>query len=344
MINTDHNGHTLDPETYLKTIKVLLVSEANDDYIRVKAMLNDTANSSHYSLIWSNSYAESINAMLKRHYDLYLVDYRLGKYTGINLLHEAICSNCTEPIIMLSTLSDIKADGEALRIGAMDYLVKENLDGYTLERSMRYALEHNITLINLKGSENKFRAIFERSKYPIIISDYSGKLYDANPAAVKFFDLPLEKLLAVNDTQFYANLNEREQFIEGMEDRGSVNDLEVTLALPNGQSKYCSISSFVQVSQHGTTILYHSIINDLTARKEHESALTRKIAVSEYVAKNLVSDIQSPLSNVNQALNDLTITLNGKGDSVKKYLDIVKENCDRIEQLTKKLTQSTVQP
>jgi PAS domain S-box-containing protein len=340
MINTDHNGNTLDPETYLKTIRVLLVSDNNEDYITMKGLLNDTANSGHYSLVWSNSYAESINAMLKRHYDLYLVDYRLGKYTGINLLHEAICSNCTEPIIMLSSQSDVKADGEALRIGAKDYLVKENLDGYTLERSMRYALEHNITLINLKGSENKFRAIFERSKYPIIISDYTGKLYDANPAAVKFFELPLEKLLSVNDIEFYADPNDRELFVQAMEDRGSVNDLEVTLSIPGGKTKYCSISSFVQVSQHGTTILYHSIINDLTSRKEHETVIARKIAVSDYIVKNLESDIKSPLSKVNQALNDLTTTLNGNGDSVKKYVDIVKENCEHIEQLTKKLLQS----
>jgi len=340
MINTKFNLGTLNPAAHLKTVKVLLVSEDSEDYVLTKALISQSHYSENYNLVWCDSYAKAINAMLKKQYDIYLVDYKLGEYTGIDLLHEAICSNCTEPIIMLSDNTDIRADEEALRIGATDYLIKKNMDGHTLERSIRYALEHSIALKNLKGNENKFRTIFEKSIYPIIISDYAGLLYDANPAAVKFFELPLEKLLNENANDFYSG-QERILFIEAMEDKGAVSDLEVTLRIPNGKTKFCSISSFVQISQHGTTVYYHSIIHDLTSRKQQESIAAEKIAISEQFAKSLANEIQNPLSNVNIALNHLNTNLNGnKSESLKISLNIVKENVDRIDQLTKNLSQS----
>jgi PAS domain S-box-containing protein len=343
MINTNRNIHTLNSVPAIKAVKVLLVSENKNDYVLIKTCIDQSHYSRNYILEWCDNYEKAINAMLKKYYELYLINYKLGEHTGLDLLHEAICSNCTEPIIMLSEEADIKSDQEALRIGATDYLIKKNMDGHTLERSMRYALEHSIALKNLKGNENKFRTIFEKSIYPIIISDHSGIVYDANPAAVKFFELPLEKLLNENTNHFYSE-KERADFANEMEQKGSISDFEVNLRIPNGKIKFCSISSFVQIPQHGSAIYYHSIIQDLTARKEHESTVAERIAISEQFAKSLANEIQHPLSNVNVALEGLSTTLNGnKSESVQKYLEIVKENCDRIDKLTKNIFESVNQ-
>jgi PAS domain S-box-containing protein len=337
MLDINQNVQTLDSVEQQKTVKVLVVAEENEDYTFIQTLINESLYNQHYKIEWIDNYAAAINAMLKKHHDLYLVDYKLGNYSGLALLHEAICSNCTDPIIMLSSKADVHVDREALRIGATSYLVKENIDGHTLERSMRYAIEQSGVWKSLKKNENKFRVLFERSKYPILITDASGKIHDANPATVKFFGLPLQKLLATNDHSFYSAKGDRDRFVQAMEDNGSVNDMEQTLMLPNGQTKFCSISSFVQISQHATSILYYSIINDLTAKKEYESVIAEKMAISEHIVKNLAAEIQNPLSNVNMALLELTTNLNGKNESLKVYLDIVKENFDRIDQLTKNL-------
>ncbi len=340
MIDINHSVKTLETSSLQKTVKVLVVAENNEDYTFIKVLINESLYNHQYKVEWINNYPEAINAMLKKHHDLYLVDYKLGNYTGIALLHEAICSNCTDPIIMLSAKTDAQADREALRIGATGYLVKENIDGHTLERSMRYALQQSIALKNLKKNENKFRVLFERAKYPVIITDHSGKLYDANPAAVKFFELPLEKLLATNDNVFYPINGDRDRFVQAMEDNGSVTDMEQTLRLPSGEVKFCNISSFVQISQHATSILYYSIITDQTAKKKHEAQIAEKVAISEHIVKNLATEIQDPLSNVNLALLELTTNLNGKNECLKVYVDIVKENLDRIDHLTKSVFMS----
>ena len=128
----------------MKAVKVLLIDDDEDDYILTKEIFNDIPQKENYSLSWINNYEEGINAMLKSHYDIYLVDYRLGKYTGLDLLKEAIKSNVGEPIIILTGKGDSKVDDEALQIGAADYLIKDKIDPYTIERSIRYALKHNV--------------------------------------------------------------------------------------------------------------------------------------------------------------------------------------------------------
>ncbi|MDF3077768.1 MAG: hypothetical protein K0S09_1657 [Sphingobacteriaceae bacterium] len=327
----------------MKPVNILLVDDDEDDFIITRDLLNESDNRQNYNLTWCNNYEEAINAMLKSFYDVYLVDYNLGKYTGIDLLREAIRSNCTEPLIMLTAQGDFKIDEEAMKIGAADYLVKNKITSQVLERSIRYSLAHSQALRNLKESEYKFRMIFERSKDPMIVSDIHGNHYDANPAALNFFEMSREDFLKAKSTDFYPSKEERKKFVNSMEEKGSVTDLELQLALPNGKTKYCSVSSFLQVSQHATTELYYSNIHDLTHRRqqEQESVLTEKLAVSERIAKSLADEIQNPLSNVHFALEEMTDALNGSIEPVQMYIDIIKENCIKIDQLTTDFIAST---
>ena len=94
----------------MDTVNILLVDDDEDDFILTKDILRENVSRQNYNLTWCNNFSEAINAMLKGHYDIYLVDYRLGRDSGMDLLNEAIKSNCTEPIIMLTGKGDFKID------------------------------------------------------------------------------------------------------------------------------------------------------------------------------------------------------------------------------------------
>ncbi|HEY1023521.1 MAG TPA: ATP-binding protein [Sphingobacteriaceae bacterium] len=327
----------------MKPIRILLVDDDEDDFILTKDLFSEIPQSENYKLTWCNNFEEAINAMLKSHYDVYLVDYRLGKYTGIDLLHEAIKSNVAEPIIILTGKGDFKVDEEALRTGAADYLIKDKIDPFSLERSIRYALQHTRTLEQLKESENKFRIIFERSLDPILITDFAGNIYDINKAGAKFFGLSHLEMLKTNARQLYRNIADRVSFTQQMEEKGAVYDFEVELMAANNQPRYCSLSAFLQISQHGNSELYHVVVHDLTFRKqvEQQSVSSEKLAVSERIAKSLANEIRNPLSNVNLAIDELVAELKDRNDGTRLYLDIIKKNCERINHLTSEFIAST---
>lgn len=325
----------------MDTVNILLVDDDEDDFILTKDILRENGGRQNYNLTWCNNFSEAINAMLKSHYDIYLVDYRLGRDSGMDLLNEAIKSNCTEPIIMLTGKGDFMIDEEAMRLGAADYLVKDTLDGQVLERSIRYAIAQNRVLQRLKTSENKFRIIFERSKDPMLITNAAGKIIEANPSATKFFETTLTGLLKVNAAGLYKHKEERLAYITAMNAEGSVSDLEVEMLTISGKSKFCSISSFVQLSQKADEELFYSIIHDLTYRlnQERNSSLGDTFAVTELMAKRFSNEIRNPLSNVNLAIDELSNSLLDEDNL--NLVDIIKSNCAKINSVTTELIKST---
>ena len=327
----------------MKPIKVLLVDDDEDDYILTRDIFNDIPQRENYKLSWINNYEEAINAMLKSHYDIYLVDYRLGKHTGIDLLHEAIKSNVDEPIIILTGKGDSKVDEEALERGAADYLIKDQINPYTIERSLRYALKNKLTIKALRESENKFRIIFERSKEPFLIMDSLGKIKDINAAGLAFFEYSREEIKNLNATNLYAVKQDSIRFIELMDAKGAANDFETDLITKNNGTKKVSISAFLQIDQHATEELYYCIIHDITDRKKEEQASVdaEKIAVIERIAKSLANEITNPLSNINLSLEQLNLDIQSEDESVKLYLDIIKTNFERINVLISDFINST---
>ncbi len=325
----------------MDTVNILLVDDDEDDFILTKDILRENVSRQNYNLTWCNNFSEAINAMLKGHYDIYLVDYRLGRDSGMDLLNEAIKSNCTEPIIMLTGKGDFKIDEEAMRLGAADYLIKDTLNGQVLERSIRYAIAQNQALQKLKTSENKFRIIFERSKDPMLITNQAGKIIEANPSATKFFETSLHELLKTNAASLYKSKEDRLIYITTMNAEGSITDLELEMLTICGKSKFCSISSFVQVSQHANEELFYSVIHDLTYRlnQERNSSVGDTFAIAGRIAKSFSNKIRNPLSNVNLAIDELSSALSNE-DSLN-LVDIIKSNCAKINSIATELIEST---
>ena len=127
--------------------KVLLIDDDEDDYIVARDFLAEAEQLS-FKLNWVDNYDDGLVEIRKNHHDLYLLDFRLGKGNGLELLKEAIAMGCNKPIILLTGLGDREIDQKAMALGASDYLVKGNfLSATLLERSIIHAIER-------KTSEN----------------------------------------------------------------------------------------------------------------------------------------------------------------------------------------------
>jgi len=322
-------------------IRILLIDDDEDDYVLTRDLLKDSVYASYYILDWSNNYSEGLNAIARSQYDIYLVDYLLGNKTGIDLLVEASRFKCDKPIIVLTGKGDDKIDKEALKLGAADYLVKDEISSSLLDRTIRYNYERYKNFQRLKDSETKFRMIFERSKDAMLISDINGTIHEANPAALVFFETTYEVLLQQNSNSFFRNKDLRDKTVAELEEKGSVTDVELELITTTGKSKYCSVSSFLQFQQEEKKELYYSVIHDLTDRKQKEQQLIleEKLSAIGRIAKNLATEVYNPLSNVNLAIDELR-TNNHNQDEVL-LLDLIKKNCDKINDLTSQLIECT---
>lgn len=125
-------------------IRILLIDDDEDDYIVTRDLLSEASGLKH-TLHWISSYDQALGIICENKYDVYIVDYRLGERTGLDLLYKASCNGCRAPFILLTGEGDHETDLKAMNAGAADYLVKGEISAPLLERSIRYAIRQKLT-------------------------------------------------------------------------------------------------------------------------------------------------------------------------------------------------------
>jgi diguanylate cyclase (GGDEF)-like protein len=181
-------------------IRILLVDDDEDDYVVTRDLLSEVREM-RYELQWVSAYDLALEVIEKGNHDVYLFDYRLGGRNGLDLLREAVGHGCSAPVIMMTGQGEHEVDMEAMKAGAADYLVKNELDSHQLERAIRYAIER-------KRSEEKITSLAyydslthlpNRLLFQDRLKQFvsRGERYSA-VAAVMFLDL--DDFKRVNDT------------------------------------------------------------------------------------------------------------------------------------------------
>jgi signal transduction histidine kinase len=160
-----------------ETLTVLIVDDDEDDFILTRDILYDYPYL-NFSVAWSDNAADALPKMIGNDYDIFLVDYRLGAEDGIKLLRDAINGGCQSAIIILTGQGDDKVDIESMRIGAADYLVKGELDGANLARSMRYAYQQKQTEASIREMRQRLTDSRESERLAMAQDLHDGPLQD----------------------------------------------------------------------------------------------------------------------------------------------------------------------
>jgi diguanylate cyclase (GGDEF)-like protein len=184
-------------------IKVLLVEDDEDDYIMTRDLLSEITGE-NFELEWVSTYNPALESMQENNCDVYLLDYRLGEHTGLDLMRKAMKNGCRGPVIILTGQGDREIDLEAMKAGAADYLLKNQLNAPLLERSIRYAIERKRTedhIFRMAYYDDLTRlpnrVLFQdRLRQAIVSADRNNKL-----AAILFLDV--DNFKRINNTFGY---------------------------------------------------------------------------------------------------------------------------------------------
>ena len=123
-----------------RPVRILLVDDDRDDYLLTKGLLDEIPNY-RYRLDWVSTFQEGLEAICRNDHDAYILDYRLGGKSGLDLLGEAHSRGCLGPVILYTGQTETGIDRAAMEAGAADFLEKGRIDATLLERSIRFALQ-----------------------------------------------------------------------------------------------------------------------------------------------------------------------------------------------------------
>ncbi len=162
-----------------EVIRVLLVDDDEDDFIIARELFREL-DPHRYTLQWCERFDEAVDIIAKHEHDVYLVDYRLGAQSGLDLLKEAQSGGCNAPIILLTGQGENEVDLMAMRAGAEDFLVKGQITARQLERSIRYAIVRKRAELEIQ----KLAAFPKFNPNPVLEFSAEGRMTYCNEAAL----------------------------------------------------------------------------------------------------------------------------------------------------------------
>ncbi len=313
-------------------IKILLIDDDEDDYILTLDTLSDVSGFK-FKLSWESNYTKAVERIKEEDHDIYLVDFLLGKKSGLDLIKEVYASEIHPPIIVLTGKGNPEIDFQAMREGASDYLVKSDITPAVLERSIRYAINNAESLKKVKESESKFRGLFEKSVDSIFISNTDCELQEVNESFLRLFSFSEAEVVNLNVKALFNETEDFENLCSTIETNGFAKDLEYVFNSSKGEKLECQISVTPLMDSSDKVVGYQGILHDLTLRKKAERELldAELLSVTGRIARSMAHEVRNPLTNLILALEQLKDELPEDNEYAPLFVDIISRNSERID-------------
>ncbi len=182
-------GNGADP-----AIAILLVEDNAGDARLLQEFLSEVA-SAHFELFQADRLDEAITCLAQNRFDIVLLDLSLPDSQGLDTFLELHRQAPGLPIIVLTGLDDETLAMRAMHEGAQDYLIKGQVDGNLLGRSIRYAIERQRAEEALRDSEARYRSVVLSMQEGIILQQADGTILTCNTSAERILALPVTAIL-----------------------------------------------------------------------------------------------------------------------------------------------------
>ncbi|MBF0271592.1 MAG: response regulator [Magnetococcales bacterium] len=234
--------------------------------------------------------------------DVVVVDYKMPHLDGLAVLKRMLDEQATPSVIMVSGFGSMEIALEAMRLGAVDYVVKETGGNYPalLAGAIDRVLEKQRLIQGkreaeaaLKESELRFRAITDSASEAIVSTDAAGCCVSWNSGAASIFGyreheilgLPVTLLMAPQDQERHRNALQRVNETGILHHAGRL--LELTAMRKNGElfPLELSLSSWVVNGKR----FFSAVGREISARKQAEQQTRRLLQTQILINKLLQS-------------------------------------------------------
>ncbi|MCE5299792.1 MAG: response regulator [Spirochaetia bacterium] len=289
--------------------------------------------------------------------DIVLLDLWLPDSTGISTLKEFKAQNNIMPVIVITGLENGELAIEAIHSGAQNYIVKESLDGKSLARSIRYAIERMTIETKLKQSRDELSDIFESSPVIMFVVDPAMKIRKTNKTAADFMGIESVKAVGMlignamgcwncegyelkcGDTPECYRCPVRLVALDTLKTGEIYQRIEIgkELVINKKKGTYHFYYSAAPIEFEGTHMILLNLV-DISYRIEAESKMQKameSMREAEMIKSNFLAmvshELRTPLTSVNGFLSFLMAGAAGPmTERQAEFLAAIKNNSDRL--------------
>lgn len=301
-------------------ITILLIEDNPGDTRLIQEALLETAQghpASRFELVAADRLSTGLEALSQKNVDVILLDLSLPDSEGLSTLLQISDHAPKLPIIVMTSLDDENITAGALQAGAQDYLIKGELDGSLLMRSIRYAIERKRAGVALRASEKRYRDLFDLVPIGVYICDADGLIREYNQRAVELWgrepekNNPKEKYCGSFKMRYPdGRLMPHDECPMSRILRGEtleLDDLEAIIERPDGSRRNIMAQPLLIKNEHGETVEALNCFYDITERKKAEEALRHSKKQLEALNEILEHRVQEQTAEVRKLASELTL-------------------------------------
>ena len=267
-------------------MRILLIEDNDDDALLIREAIG-TVRGVQVDLKHADTLSAGLDVLERKDTDVVLLDLSLPDSQGLGTVAKVREQAAEVPIVVLTGFDDDTLGTKAVQEGAQDYLVKRRVDGDTLIRASRYAIERQQLrkvmarqTLELKASETRFRNIIDTNADGVLIIDRHGYVRFANPAAETLFKRSKDDLV--------------DQPFEFALVTGEVGELEIV----QGDDETTVAEMRVVETQWEGEVVRLASLRDITERKQIENGLWKLDSMKSKFIDSISHELRTPIHSI----------------------------------------------
>lgn len=143
---------------------------------------------------------DGLRSLAEKQYSVVLLDLTLPDSSGLDTIHRIIDQNPSVPVVVLTGFDDDETGMNAVKEGAQDYLVKNNITPVSLRRAIRYSIERHGLRKKLQDLSltDELTGLLNRRGF-IILSEQQVKLSRRSNRRMYLIYADLDNMKYIND-------------------------------------------------------------------------------------------------------------------------------------------------
>jgi PAS domain S-box-containing protein len=252
-----------------KTLKMLIVEDSPSDLEQLQEGFLGRKKTI-FKMTIVKDLREAAEALEKDSFEIILLDMSLPGSNGIEAYHKIKEKAGNTPVIIMTGSNEDRLAEMAIKDGAQDHIVKENLNMQEVERSIKYAVERKKQEKLLKESEEKYKNIFNYAEVGIFRSKIDGGgLLDFNKRMEDILGYTRRELLALPEEQIWVDERLRGIMRGELKENRVLKDYEAEIVTKNGKIKTVMVSKRLYEKEG----FIEGTISDITKLKKWQDTI-----------------------------------------------------------------------
>ncbi|MFH2096016.1 MAG: PAS domain S-box protein [Bacteroidota bacterium] len=269
---------------------------------------------------------------------LVIMDYQLPDIHCRDLVLQLHSEQLYFPFIVITGFGDERIAVEMMKLGALDYIVKDIGFADQLISVINKSINHleikrllRESQLELKEREEKYRRIFENIQDVYFELDHKGNIIEISPSVEDILFFIRNDIIGSNIFKEHSHGFTKKQFYDLLKENKEIKDLEIKVADNKKEEKFLAVTCKLIDGDDGMKVI--GIFRDITQRKLLEyKVMNSVIEAEERERQRFAEDLHDGLGPLLSGIKLYVNLLDSEKKTAIEKLEIINNIRDLLDE------------